>query len=387
MPSRLIFLPIESYKSRYSQYTSVADGVYETCFKQLGINFKAIRPSNELKTIKQGQVLDVQQRLNWCQAQISELVRMICEDEIDPQEDVIYLEDFFTFSFEAIPYAQSSKFGSWSQDHAKVFSFCHAQSFDINDFTAAWKWWLRPLEQMWFDYQEGVFCAARQMLPLIAGAGISLTKGSRYKVHPVGHAVNKDSMLRIADAEFAIPWEDRPKNVVYSSRWDLEKNPNFFMDLIEAVLKERDDITFTVCSGHTKLSSNDPDLIFRLESIVLKYPGKVWVLDNINLNRYYSELKNSRVLFNCALQDWISYVLIDATINGCAPLFPNWLSFPDALERNTKHLYANMNLEDAKQKLYVLIDSNKAIDVDWVYDKYESTVKRMVQTMGFKLNG
>lgn len=388
MPSRLIFLPIEPYKSRYTQYTSVEDGVYERCFKEAGINFLSIRPDTRLRQIHQGNVLDVVSRTHWSFQQIAKLVTMICTDEIDPFEDVIYLEDFFTPGFEMIPYAQSSKFGSSPRSHAKVFSFCHAQSTDQYDFTAPWEWWMRPLEKMWFNYQETIFCAAREMISQLEDGGIHIYKGNRMKIVPVGHAFHAQAMLDIsAQPSLDSIYFDRKNTVVYSSRWDTEKNPNFFMDLMLMVCSERKDIKFAICTGAERVTSNDNELISRLYEMTLRFPKLITIHTDLSLNEYYHILRTSKVQFNCAFQDFISYVLLDATLMGCAPLYPKHLTFPDALEHNEKHLYTKFDLLDAKNKLYALMASAIPEPVSWVYKKYEGSVARMLRVMGFKLDG
>lgn len=381
MPSRLIHLPLEKYKSRYTQYTEGSDGIYSNHFRRLGIEYVPIRPHEKFVKLNQGQVLDVVNRTSWGFEQILDLVELVVNHKLVPGEDVIYLSDFFTPGFEMIPYAQSSVFGPNPRFHVPVYSFCHAQSFDPNDFTHPWESWMRPLEKMWFEYQAGVFCAASEMLPLIADAGISLTKHNRFKVHAVGHVFDKKIMLGDSSSYL---WGNKNKMVVWASRWDTEKNPGFFMDLVDIVRRERKDIFFSVSTGQPKITSNDPALLLRLVEYVKA--GKILLHEDMDRTSYYDLLGRSRIIFNSALQDWISYVLLDGVINGCMPLFPKWLSFPNALNHDGRFLYENMSLEDAKKKLYALIDMEEPIDVSPIYSKYEGTVARMARYMGFNVN-
>ena len=385
MPSRIIYLPIEPYQSRYTEYNSVKDGTYETEFKRLNIPFLAIRPDNNLRMIKQGQVLDVNGRTQWGFNQHSWLIEKICAGEIDPENDVIFYEDFWTPGFEQLMYACSSKFGPSHRDHPKVYSFCHAQTLDRYDFTHKWAWWMRGLEKVWWDYQHRIFCAAKEMITPAAAAGFRIFDGQVYKLNPVGHAFNKEVMLRKAygaHGHYKIPWEQRNKQVVFAARFDAEKNPNFFLDLVEEVNIERPDISFVICTGQPELPQNE-------------YTERVWALQAKGINiliakhltkyNYYNFLNSSKVMFNCAFQDWISYTVLDAAINGCAPLYPEWLTFPDVLENDPRFLYENLNLKDAKKKLYALIDSEEIPDLQFIYKKYEDSVKRMCRLMGFRV--
>lgn len=381
MPSRIIYLPLEPYKSRYTQYTSVEDGVYETCFKALNIAFEVIRPDKELRVIKQGQVLDVMGRTQWAFNQTLDLVQLIVDKKLDPMEDVIYLEDFWHPGFEQIMYAQSSVFGPIPHFHIPVYSFCHAQSLDKYDFTHPWTWWIRTLEKGWMDYQTKVFCAAREMLSAAIDAGFPIIKNSKYKLMPVGHAFNKEAMLRISGVDI-VP--NKKNIVVYASRWDAEKNPGLFLELIVSVLKERNDIDFAICTGQPRITSNDPALVTALKKVEETYPYNVKVCADLTLRKYYSILRESKVLFNCALQDWISYVALDAAINDCAPLLPQYLTFPDVVERDERLLYKNLDVADAKTKLYNLVDG-EPFDLSFVYNKYEHSVARMCKAMGFSV--
>jgi hypothetical protein len=96
---------------------------------------------------------------------------------------------------------------------------------------------------------------------------------------------------------------------------------------------------------------------------------------------------NAKVQFNCADQDFVSYTLLEAAAFNCAPLYPRYLTFPDALQHNNRHLYEKRNLQDAKAKLYELLDASEygefKEDYSWVYKPFEGSVERMLRVMGF----
>jgi len=46
-------------------------------------------------------------------------------------------------------------------------------------------------------------------------------------------------------------------------------------------------------------------------------------------DQYYDIVNNSKVLFNCALQDWTSNTVSEADALGCNVLFPAYRSFPE----------------------------------------------------------
>lgn len=163
MRERLIYLPIESYESRSTEYMSCSDGVYETCFREAGIQFQSLRPWYGCQQIKKGAVVDVNTRSLWGFSQISLLLDMITKGQVDPKKDVIFFEDFWTPGFEMLPYTQSLVYGYDVKAHIPVYSFCHAQSTDPYDFTAKMADWMRPMELGWAKYQAGIVCASKEM--------------------------------------------------------------------------------------------------------------------------------------------------------------------------------------------------------------------------------
>ena len=52
------------------------------------------------------------------------------------------------------------------------------------------------------------------------------------------------------------PWAERKDRVVFAARFDQEKQPDFFMDIIENVKHARPDVEFAVLSGGPLRSNN-----------------------------------------------------------------------------------------------------------------------------------
>lgn len=384
MPKRLIYIPIEPYQARSTEYMSVEGGVYETCFEELGVPFVTLRPDPALHTfskeIRSGLVLDAVQRASWGFQQTEQLLGMISNGWCNPEEDVIYIEDFWHPGFEMIPYAQSMLLGYDQAKHVPVYSFCHAQSTDPYDFTYPMRGWIRDMERGWAKYQSAIICACLEMVEQWNLGGLPAAK-----LRPCGLAFNAKAVLRIANMTYCTQSEvqGRDKVVVFSSRWDTEKNPDFFMSLIHKVLRHRTDVRFIICTGHKKLKSNDPGLLEALDRLIESERGRVFLIEGLSKSGYYRVLREAKVQFNCADQDFVSYTLLDAAVNGCAPLYPRHLTFPDALNNSKLNLYCPSDLDDAASKLFVLLDTPLE-DYSWVWQKYETSVARMLQAMGWE---
>src|SRR4051812_27992471 len=101
MPKRLIYLPLERYKERYTEWSSGIAGAMETDLDDLQIHYISIRPDNEVRTIKAGVVLDVRERAHWGFEQTEKLIAMIMQG-IVTKDDAIYIEDFWHPGMEMI---------------------------------------------------------------------------------------------------------------------------------------------------------------------------------------------------------------------------------------------------------------------------------------------
>jgi hypothetical protein len=150
------------------------------------------------------------------------------------------------------------------------------------------------------------------------------------------------------------PFHNRKNRVVFSARWDQEKQPNFYMDLIELWHKHhgKNSVEFCVCSGG-KLKSNNTDYMQRTDQLVEN--GMLRVFDNLEKNEYYEILNDSRVVFNCALQDWVSNTVSEGDALGCNVLFPAYRSFPETFANDYERMYVPWSLTDAMVKLEVLL--------------------------------
>jgi hypothetical protein len=149
------------------------------------------------------------------------------------------------------------------------------------------------------------------------------------------------------------PFADRAFRVVFAARWDQEKQPEFFMDLID-IWHERFgyNVEFAILSG-APLRSNNSSYMKRTNKLVKEEKLKIY--DNLDKNTYYDMLNNSRVLFNCALQDWVSNTVSEADTLGCNVLYPAYRSFPETFANDHTRMYVPWSLEDAINKLHPLL--------------------------------
>jgi len=189
-----------------------------------------------------------------------------------------------------------------------------------------------------------------------------------------GLAFGKEEVIERVAGKI-LPWNERKPRVVFSARWDQEKQPDFYMDVIEAWHERHPGtpVEFCICSG-AKLRSNNQSYMKRTYELQAK--GLLTINEDLNKNAYYDIVNNSRVVFNCALQDWVSNTVSEADSLGCNVLYPAYRSFPETFANDHTRLYIPWSIEDALDKLENLLkkpSDNMGKISDWT----DKTVDRI----------
>jgi hypothetical protein len=83
--------------------------------------------------------------------------------------------------------------------------------------------------------------------------------------------------------------------------------------------------------------------------------NKLRLYEDLEKNDYYDIVNDSRVVFNCALQDWVSNTVSEADALGCNVLYPAYRSFPETFANDADRLYVPWSIDDAINKLEQLL--------------------------------
>lgn len=350
---KLFYMGLEPYKARYTlQLTEWNTRVFE----KRGINYHIVggETLGNDQAIVTGQVLDAHGRSYFGMSQLMNLVKMMKAGEVT-SDDVIYFEDMFQPGFESLPYILNQV----PQSHRpKIFVRCLAQSIDPDDFVHVWGMskWMGLYEQMVCEAVKqsgGAVLATNEEMVMhmkIAGWDAPI-----YNIS--GLAFGKDEVqARVASIK---PFYERNKRVVFSARWDQEKQPDFYMDVIDAWHNRYpgSDVEFAVCSG-AKLKSNNDSYMQRTRD--MQAAGSLTIFEDLNKNDYYNIVNDSRVVFNCALQDWVSNTVSEADALGCNVLYPAYRSFPESFANDHTRMYIPWSIEDALDKLESLLAAPSA---------------------------
>ena len=338
---KLYYMGLEAYNARYTlQLTEWNRRVFER--RGYDVVYVPGETLDDSQKIVVGQVLDAHGRSYFGMSQMMNLVKMMRAGEVT-SEDVIYFEDMFQPGFESLPYIIDQL-----PEHMwpRIYVRCLAQTIDPDDFVHVWGMdrWMRAYEQMVCSCVTGVLATNEEMVAHMRIAGWDVPI---YNIS--GLAFGKNEVIERVGGKIK-NFNDRRLRVVFSARWDQEKQPDFYMDLIDA-WNERfpsKDVEFVVCSGG-ELKSNNRGYMARTRKMVAD--GKLAIYDNLDKNKYYEILNDSRVVFNCALQDWVSNTVSEADSLGCNVLYPAYRSFPETFANDADRLYVPWSIDDAINKL------------------------------------
>jgi len=335
---KLFYMGLEPYKARY---TLQLQDWNVSVFNRRNINYHLVNGqtlSND-QSIVTGQVLDAHGRTYYSLTQMAELVRLMKIGEVT-SEDVIYFEDMYTSGIDSIPYILKQVPKEY---RPKVYVRCLAQTIDPDDFLHVWdmQGFMRKYEEMVNEFVDGVLASNEEMVMHMKVAG---WKAPIYNIS--GLAFGKDEVRgRVKNIK---PFDKRKLRVVFAARWDQEKQPDFYMDIIEEYSKRYNDVEFALLSGAKLRSNNDS---FTERTLRLESEGKLKIYSDLEKNDYYELLNDSRVLFNCALQDWVSNTVSEADALGCNVIYPAYRSFPETFANDHTRMYVPWSMTDALIKL------------------------------------
>ena len=366
---KLFYMGLEPYEGRY---TLQLEEWSRRAFIKRGIDWVNVPGTtiDNTKAIQVGQVLDAHGRSYFAMSQMMNLVQMMRNGEVTG-EDVIFFEDMFQPGMESLPYIMDQ---IPAEQRPKVWIRCLAQAIDPDDFVHVWGMgkWMSLYEEMCNEFVTGVLASNEEM---VAHMKIANWKAPIYNIS--GLAFDKvEVALRVGEIK---PWEERDNRVVFAARFDQEKQPDFFMDMIEEWYGTpgTTDVEFAILQGGP-LRSNNPRYLERARKMEAR--GQLKIYENLKKNHYYDIVNHSKVLFNCALQDWTSNTVSEADALGCNVLFPAYRSFPEIFANDHTRMYVPWSVQDAMDKLQPLLMAPHK-DLGKISDWTSATIDRYIDIM------
>ena len=364
---KIFYMGLESYQARYTfQLTDWTKRAYD----KRGVKYEIIPGDtiDDSEAIVTGQVLDAHGRSYFGMSQMMNLVKKLKAGEIT-DKDAIFFEDMFQPGMESLPYILQQ---TPEKYRPTIYLRCLAQAIDPDDFVHVWGMskWMSLYEQMCNEIPNVVILASNE--EMVAHMRIANWKAPIYNIS--GLSFGKEEVQgRVAQK----PFMERKNRVVFGARWDQEKQPQFFLDMIQKFKEKHPETEFAICQGGPLRSNNE---YYVKEAQYLAKQGLLTIHENLKKNEYYEILADSRVLFNCALQDWTSNTVSEADALGANVLFPAYRSFPEVFNNDHTRLYVPWSMQDAMDKLEILL-SKPSPSMGQISDWTNGTIDRMLDIM------
>ena len=362
---KLFYMGLEPYEGRYTLQLAEWS---RRAFNKRDLDWVSVPGTtiDNTKSIQVGQVLDAHGRSFFAMSQMMNLVQMMRNGEVSG-EDCIFFEDMFQPGMESLPYIMDQ---IPAEDRPKVWIRCLAQAVDPDDFVHVWGMskWMSLYEEMCNEFVTGVLASNEEM---VAHMKIANWKAPIYNVS--GLAFDKTEVrLRVGQLK---EWSERDQRVVFAARFDQEKQPDFFMDIAEQLAPTG--IEFALVQGGP-LRSHNPKYVDRARNLETR--GLLKIYENQKKNDYYEILNSSKVMLNCALQDWTSNTVSEADSLNCNVLFPAYRSFPEVFANCHERMYVPWSKDDAINKLQKLLEQPHK-DMGKISDWTSATIDRYVDIM------
>lgn len=329
----LVHFPLEPLRERYTEYLFSAEF---KVFKKEFAEHKSMRPWADTRSIDRGRVLDMGMRPRWTCYQVAQFL-----EHQEPGNQTLYLSDMFFPGIEGFRYAGC---------HGVMGAFCWAQTFDIFDFTNEIPW-MRSYEAKAMEVLDRVYFAHELLAELAASA----FPQHKNKFQVVGLPFDRAVVQGILGTD-PVPERD-PNAIVYSSRLDPEKRPHVLEKLAKEAHAQRRPFKFIVCSGRD-LSQGKVDPETRRILNELEALPNVSIRHSLPKKEYFKVLRSSALQLNTALQDWVSFTMLEALTFGCMPLYPDFRSFRSTLFGRDDYLYdLNAHPTEVLEKIEALLNA------------------------------
>jgi len=172
-----------------------------------------------------------------------------------------------------------------------------------------------------------------------------------------------------------------PPTVLWNHRWEYDKNPEEFFEVMVALAEEGEDFRVAIVGEHFKQYPKVFDEAKRsLGDRVVQFGYLVTKED------YYGLLHACDVSVSTAIHEFFGVSVLEAIAAGCSPLLPNRLTYPELLpvDLHERHLYRTANqLRKKLIRAFRHIDDVRQVDLRQVAERFgwEAMVDEYDQTM------
>jgi len=325
----LFYFGLEPLKERYT---------YQLSNEWMPLSFKKYKHKmnfvniegyyiNNNNRINKGVVLDATGRGKWSLNQCQNFLQLI-ERGLVKDNDIIFLQDFFTMGMDSVWYALDL-YGI----RIKAYSMLHSQSVDEYDFTYDMRHWIRGYELGLDARMNGIFVGSTIHKEQLRAANF------KAPIHVMSLPIHFEKVI-----QYGTEINKKENTVIFTSRFDKEKNPYFMIEVADYFLSRNKDWNWVVTTSSKEIKSNLVGVPQTLSDYAEDEPRFILKSD-LSKREYYNELQKSKIQFNSSLQDYVSWTLLESTIFGNDIVYPNFRCFPEIIEQD--RLYKAFDVMDA----------------------------------------
>jgi glycosyltransferase involved in cell wall biosynthesis len=162
--------------------------------------------------------------------------------------------------------------------------------------------------------------------------------------------------------------DSSPPIIVWNHRWEFDKNPGDFFDALDAILERGLDFRLAL------LGENFQKVPKEFIAAQERYPRRIVQYGYVESREEYIEwLRRSSIVISTARQENFGISVVEAIRNGCVPLLPDRLAYPEIIPKAFHSAFLYKNQEDLVEKLCLFISD---------YPRIQKGSEPLVDAMG-----
>ncbi len=164
---------------------------------------------------------------------------------------------------------------------------------------------------------------------------------------------------------------DQPLTILWSHRWEYDKNPKPFLDALLSLLDER--ITFRVVFLGERFETVPPEFAPALRRLESRISHVGWLPERAD---YLATLAGCDLVVSTAIQENFGYAVIESILCGCQPLLPNRLAYPEVIPASHHPAALFAGDDQLVDALRVVLTGGRRMTSDEIHEVQDSLVTR-----------
>jgi len=158
---------------------------------------------------------------------------------------------------------------------------------------------------------------------------------------------------RYSDSAPALsPPSDSPPLIIWNHRWEFDKNPKDFFDVLDAVKKQGHNFRIALLGENYQVEPKE------FNAAKMRFGDRIVQYGFIETKEKYIDwLKRGSIVISTAAQENFGISIVEAIRFGCLPLVPNRLSYPEIIPKTFHKDFIYSDLNNLTTKLAHLVEN------------------------------